>query len=85
MKPLTNSQLKKIKEIEEELNVNLDSDNMSYFEAYHIIEGYKKKNSQKSIEDDNQRVKKSISHGTTSGISIQKKYTKEEIESFPDY
>lgn len=41
MKPITNNQLTKIKQIEKQLGIDLDTDNMSYFEAHLIISNQK--------------------------------------------
>jgi len=47
MKPITNNQLTKIKQIEKQLGINLDTDNMSEFEAHQIIISNKKFHSQR--------------------------------------
>ena len=77
MKTITTSQLKKVKQIEKELNVDLDSDNMSEFEAHHVILSYNKINGNKKQTKEETK--------TPSNIIIKKVNLTEEEKELYDY
>jgi hypothetical protein len=72
MKQITNNQLTKIKQIEKQLGIDLDTDNMSEFEAHQIIISNKKFHSQQTKPTKNVPDELKIQSGSSYSVSGNK-------------